>query len=108
MLFCTKPFLLFFAVVFAVYWLAPWRAVRVWWLLAASVFFYAHWNKWLATVVCVSSLVDYAAARAMAATAGPGRRRLWLLLSLGTNLGLLCYFKYANFFLRSLEEALRG
>jgi alginate O-acetyltransferase complex protein AlgI len=108
MLFCTKPFLLFFTVVFAVYWLAPWRAARVWWLLAASVFFYAHWNKWLATVVCVSSLIDYAAARVMEATAAPARRRAWLLLSLGTNLGLLVYFKYANFFLRSLEEGLRA
>src|SRR5262249_48644130 len=29
-------------------------------------------------------------------------------ISLVANLGLLCYFKYANFFLRSVEEALQA
>src|SRR5207237_9456286 len=28
-----------------------------------------------------------------------GRRRCWLILSLAGNLGLLCFFKYTNFFL---------
>ncbi len=32
-------------------------------------------------------------------------RKLLLLASLVGNLGLLCYFKYVNFFLHSLQEA---
>ena len=40
MLFCSQQFALFFAVVFVLYWALPWREVRVWLLLAASVYFY--------------------------------------------------------------------
>src|SRR5262249_56084058 len=36
----------------------------------------------------------------------PRWRKLLLCVSLFANLGLLCYFKYANFFLLSLDEAL--
>src|SRR5437762_4970156 len=36
----------------------------------------------------------------------PRLRRLFLLGSLLMNLGLLCYFKYVNFFLESLQAAL--
>src|SRR5205823_12349724 len=37
----------------------------------------------------------------------PRPRKLLLAASLIVNLGLLAYFKYTNFFLRSLEDALR-
>jgi alginate O-acetyltransferase complex protein AlgI len=106
MLFCTKPFLLFFAIVFAVYWAMPWQRGRVAWLLAASFCFYATWNRWLACVVFMSASLDYLLARGMGATTRPRRRQLLLVASLVANLGLLVYFKYANFFLRSLEDAL--
>ncbi|HUY32279.1 MAG TPA: MBOAT family O-acyltransferase [Pirellulales bacterium] len=106
MLFCSKSYLLFFLVVFAVYWALPWRRPRVGLLLAASFYFYASWSQRLAAIVCVSSLIDYLVARGMDATDRPRRRRILLGLSLAMNLGLLVYFKYANFFLRSLEDAL--
>src|SRR6187455_3144237 len=107
MLFCTREYLLFFLAVFTVYWLAPWRAVRVWILLGASFYFYACWNRWLACIVLVTSLADFLAARGMDATARQSVRKLLLVLSLLMNLGLLAYFKYANFFLDSLRETLR-
>lgn len=106
MLFCTQLFLAFFVVVFALYWALPWPRARVWLLLGASFYFYASWSQWLAIVVCVSSLFDFLLARGMDVTAVAWRRRLLLISSLVMNLGLLVYFKYANFFLRSLEEAL--
>jgi alginate O-acetyltransferase complex protein AlgI len=105
LLFCTLPFLVFFLVVFAVNWAIPWQRGRVWLLLGASIYFYACWNKWLALVLCASTLADFLIARGMEATAKPRLRKLLLLASLVGNLGLLCYFKYANFFLQSLEEA---
>jgi alginate O-acetyltransferase complex protein AlgI len=108
MLFCTQPFLFFFLTVFALYWAMPWRRGRVWLLVAASFTFYALWNKWLAGVVLVSALLDFLVALGMEAATTPGRRRLLLGASLGANLGLLAYFKYSNFFLRSLEEMLRS
>src|SRR5207245_6731269 len=101
-------FFVFFGAVFALYWATPWPRPRVWLLLAASLYFYASWNKQLALLIAVSTAVDYTLARGMEATAVPWRRRLLLGVSLVGNLSLLCYFKYANFFLASLEEALRA
>jgi alginate O-acetyltransferase complex protein AlgI len=106
MLFCTKQFVLFFAIVFALYWALPWRRARVFVLLAASLVFYAAWSKGLAAVVCCSTLMDYLLARGLDASSSPRLRRFLLGLSLAVNLGILGYFKYANFFLRSLEDAL--
>jgi alginate O-acetyltransferase complex protein AlgI len=108
MLFCSLQFLFFFTAVLLVYWLLPWHEVRVWLLLVASFYFYASWNKWLATIVCVTTAMDYVVALGMEKTPVAWRRKLLLTLSLVVNLGLLIYFKYANFFLQSLEEALRA
>src|SRR5689334_17847564 len=108
MLFCSWEFLLFFAGVFSVYWALPWHRARVYLLLGASIAFYASWNKWLAGLICLSTFLDYLLALGMEAAASPARRKGLLALSVTANLGLLCYFKYANFFLRSLEEALRA
>jgi alginate O-acetyltransferase complex protein AlgI len=132
MLFCSWTFARFFVLVFAVYWLLPWGRLRltvplpgrrgapgrtfvltgdearVWWLVAASFYFYASWSRKLALLVCATTLMDYCIGLGLAALAAPRLRRGLLLLSLTANLGLLAYFKYANFFLASLEEALRA
>jgi alginate O-acetyltransferase complex protein AlgI len=106
MLFCTLPFLGFFLAVLTVYWALPWPRARVWLLLGASIYFYGQWSKWLALVVLASATADYGLARAMDACSRAGWRRAFLLVSVLVNLTLLCYFKYANFFLGSLHDAL--
>ena len=65
-------------------------------------------DEWLAAIICVSTVMDYAVARGL--DGSPNLRwRRWLLgLSLVANLGLLVYFKYANFFLDSLEQTLNA
>src|SRR5262245_11026432 len=116
MLFCSWTFARFFAVVFTVYWLLPRRRLalalpgtrrtltvdsgelRVWWLLAASVYFYASWSKMLALLICATTMTDYFIGLGLEAVAAPRWRRALLGLSLAGNLGVLCYFKYANFF----------
>jgi alginate O-acetyltransferase complex protein AlgI len=105
MLFVTQKFLLFFLVVFAAYWLLPWKRPRVWLLLVASYYFYFCFNQWLALVVASSSVADYLIARGMDSFRRQSLRRLLLLGSLAMNLGLLCYFKYVNFFLESYYQA---
>ncbi len=108
MLFCSAQFVLFFLVVFALYWALPWPRVRVWLLLVASFVFYASWSKWLALILGVTTVLDYLIARRLEVSSVPWRRKALLAVSLTVNLGLLCFFKYANFFLRSLEEAVRA
>jgi alginate O-acetyltransferase complex protein AlgI len=106
MQFCSQKFLLFFTIIFALYWLVPFHRFRVLWLLGASFYFYASWNRWLAGIICLTTVMDYLIARGMETFTSPARRRVLLVLSIAANLGLLAYFKYANFFLRSLEDAL--
>ncbi len=108
MLFCSQAFLLFFAVVFVLYWALPWQRARVWLLLIASFYFYASWNHWLALLICVTTIIDYFLARGIDTWTSTAGRRFLLMLNLVGNLGLLAYFKYANFFLHSVEEGLRA
>ncbi|MHB1422152.1 MAG: MBOAT family O-acyltransferase [Gemmataceae bacterium] len=106
MLFCSISFMIFFAVLLCVYWSLPWRRARVWLLVAASFYFYATWNKWLAIILCISTLLDYLLALGIEHSMSQRRRKILLCISLFANLGLLCYFKYTNFFLLSLDEVL--
>jgi alginate O-acetyltransferase complex protein AlgI len=107
MLFCSCEFLVFFLLVFFAYWALPWHRLRVLLLLGASYYFYASWNKWLALIIFASTTLDYFVARGIDSSASPRRRKALVFVSVVANLGLLCYFKYANFFLHSLESALR-
>jgi alginate O-acetyltransferase complex protein AlgI len=77
-------------------------------LLVASFFFYACWNYWLALLIGVTTFMDYVVARGMDSSPSERRRKLLLILSLVVNVGLLVYFKYANWFLDSLEDALNA
>ncbi len=107
MLFCSSSFLLFFLVVFSVYWATPWNQARIGILLVASYYFYASWNPWLGLLIFASATFDFFLGLALARVRGRRQRRALVAVSITANLGLLCYFKYANFFLDSLRELLR-
>jgi alginate O-acetyltransferase complex protein AlgI len=108
MLFCSYAFLCFFVIVFALYWIIPWKQPRVWLLLAASYYFYASWNHWLALIIFFSASLDFCLAHGIRACTVSWKRKLLVGVSVAANLGLLCYFKYANFFLASLQQMLRA
>ena len=105
MIFHSLDFIVFFAVVTATYWLLPHRAQNAF-LLAASYFFYGYVHPWFLVLIAASTLVDFWAAREMARA--PGRRRLMLQVSLVSNLGMLAFFKYFNFFALNVQAALAG
>jgi alginate O-acetyltransferase complex protein AlgI len=79
---------------------------RVWLLLAASFYFYASVTLWLALLIFASTILDYCLAHGIQALKAPAWRKTLVAVSVTANLGLLCYFKYTNFFLSSLEHAL--
>ena len=110
MVFTELRFVLFFVAVFAAYWALRGDQARKWLLLLASWGFYAAWDWRYLGLLLASTAVDYAAARGLdAMQAGPfdaPRRRLWLWLSVGTNLGILCAFKYYDFFVDSAAALL--
>ena len=77
------------------------------WLLAASLFFYGWWNPWnlllLAGSIGFNYTVGLALAGRLSAIDGRFSRRALLAFGLVANLALLGYFKYANFFVDSVD-----
>lgn len=107
MTFNSLAYLVLLTATLAVYACAP-PAIRMAALLAASVIFYAWWSVPYVGLIVLSAGVDYVAALLIARLdARPNARRLCLAASLATNLVILGYFKYANFFLENLH-ALMG
>jgi alginate O-acetyltransferase complex protein AlgI len=106
MFFNSQAYLLFFAAVMAAYWATSAQRVRTLILLVASYFFYYFWSPQLALLVAGTTFADYLFARGIDRFQGGATRKFLLAASLSMNLGLLCYFKYANFFLDSLRQSL--
>jgi alginate O-acetyltransferase complex protein AlgI len=107
-LFNTVAYAGFFAGVFVFAWLMrPWPKARLGFLLGASYFFYAQWDYRFLPLIWLSSSIDFWLARRIAAAPDPGRRKLWLVVTVVMNLGVLGFFKYAQFGLdqwRALAE----
>lgn len=70
---------------------------RMYMLLAASWLFYAVYNPWYIWVILGTTSVDFVAGRKIDETDDPARKRTWVALSVASNLGLLCFFKYTRF-----------
>ena len=87
-------------------WRLPKRRVyaRVF-LLIASYTFYAFAAHWYATLMALSTTVDYTVGRLLGRTEGPRARKGILLASLVFNLGLLSFFKYYGFFIDTVNAA---
>jgi alginate O-acetyltransferase complex protein AlgI len=101
--FVEPRFYLFFLVVFVVHWLIPSHRTRKWWLLASSYFFYGAWDWRFLSLIFISTLVDYVAGLVIARDIPQSRRKLWLIVSLCVNLGVLGFFKYFNFFIDTVN-----
>jgi D-alanyl-lipoteichoic acid acyltransferase DltB (MBOAT superfamily) len=107
MLFPTVTFAVFFVIVLPVSWaLMPhertWRA----WILLASYVFYAWWDWHFVFLLAVSTVVNHVLALAIYRSQTQPARKAFVTLAVTFDLGLLGYFKYTNFFLSSVDNAL--
>jgi len=66
------------------------------WLVACSLFFYAWWHPAHLPLLVASVVLNHTIARKLVHT---NRRRAWLTVSIGLNLAILGWFKYADFLL---------
>lgn len=107
MLFNSYSFFIFFICLFTLYRLDvfSWQAKKRL-LILASYLFYAAWNAPFVLLIWLSTLVDWFAARFIAASNHKGKRRILLLTSLVVNLGLLGFFKYGDFLLQQSVQLL--
>ncbi|PRQ02433.1 Peptidoglycan O-acetyltransferase [Enhygromyxa salina] len=106
MTFTTLTFLLFLALVFALYWTVRGRVGQNAVVVGASYVFYGWWDLRFCALILASSLVDFAIARALARGGPRARRRALVAVSCTLNLGLLALFKYFDFFIDSFAVVL--
>ena len=74
------------------------------WLVACSLVFYAYGDIAFAPIMMTSVILNYLAGIALASTEGR-TKTLLLTLAIAANLSALGYFKYTNFFLQNLNDA---
>lgn len=111
MLFNSFAFAIFFPIVFLLYWVLPFRAQNIM-LLIASYVFYGYWDWRFLSLIAISTIVDYIAGiqidklHARLDEKSVWRKKIWLTTSICTNLGILGFFKYYNFFADSFVDVL--
>lgn len=113
MLFNSYEFIFFFLpITFFIYFYLNkkhWTEAGKAFLVFASLFFYSWWNIVYLPLILISMLVNYTLGRHLSAKKERSRQnRDKLLLTIGVlfNLGLLGYYKYADFFLGNLNTLL--
>jgi D-alanyl-lipoteichoic acid acyltransferase DltB (MBOAT superfamily) len=108
MLFNSFEFALLFPAVFILYWSLKDRVrLQNYLLLLASYIFYGYWDWRFLSLIWLSTITDYIVGhliRQAQVRNDVRRAKRWLLVSVGVNLGILGFFKYAGFFVDSFIE----
>lgn len=97
MLFNTIDFVIFFATVITLIVVIKDRKFQHVFLLAASYFFFYYSSNYLITLLIYTTLWDYYFGKAIWQTTDIRKKKFLLICSLAGNLGLLGFFKYADF-----------
>ena len=107
MLFNSPEFLLFLPIVFGLYWFVTQRNLKAQnlLLLVASYVFYGWWDWRFLGLIALSTIVDFLVGIRIEEAPDKARKKRWLWVSLAVNLGILGYFKYANFFIENWISA---
>ena len=95
MLFNTLTYLFFLPIVFILYWIARGAKAQNWVVLLASMVFYGWWSVPCLGLMVGTCLLNYFFIHQIQRT---DKRKMWLVLSLFLNFGILGVFKYFNFF----------
>jgi len=77
---------------------------RIYFLMLASLFFYAWGEPRYILVMLLSIILNYIFGLLIHNTNTKWGRRLWLFLAIACNLGILFYFKYLNFTLVNVNR----
>lgn len=107
MLFNSIDFAIFLPIVFILYWFVFQKNIKVQnlFILVASYVFYGWWDYRFLSLIIISSFTDYYIGLKMHQEQNKNYRKAWLWVSIITNLGLLGFFKYYNFFADNFAQA---
>ena len=104
MVFSSLVFLLrFLPVTLLLYFIAPGMKAKNAVLIAASLFFYAWGEPVWVILLIISSVVDYICGGFAGKYPNTPKGRIFVIISLVLNLGLLGFFKYGGFIVRNLN-----
>lgn len=104
MLFNSFSFLLFFPFVTILYFIIPQRFKNLW-LLISSYYFYMSWNPKYAILIAISTVITYISGLLIGRSKeNTIRKKLWVFLSMTSNLAILFFFKYFDFFIENLNR----
>src|ERR1700679_987960 len=106
MLFNSIQFLFFFIIVTSLYFALP-QKYRWALLLSASCYFYMAFVPIYILILGFTITVDYFAGKLIEQAEGK-RRKLFLVISIIANVGVLCVFKYYNFLNENFNALLHG
>ena len=108
MLFNSLEFALFLPIVFLLYWFVFPKSINKQniLILLASYVFYAWWDWRFLFLLFFSTFLDYFSGLKIERAKTKAESKFWLILSVGINLGFLGFFKYYNFFITELTNAI--
>ncbi|HMJ67931.1 MAG TPA: MBOAT family O-acyltransferase [Cyclobacteriaceae bacterium] len=108
MIFNSYEYVVFFVLVFLIYWFVVNKNLRLQnlFLLAASYLFYGWWDWRFLFLLIFSTLLDFFTGQMIHQSTTQSRKKMWLVISVGVNLGFLGFFKYYNFFAHSFADML--
>lgn len=99
MIFSSIYFIYYFLIIFLIlYFITP-KKYKNYTLLLGSLFFYFYGDSKYIVLLLISSLVNYILGRLISKK----NKKLFLIIGLIFNFGLLFYFKYFNFFLSNIN-----
>lgn len=109
MLFNSIEFAIFLPLVFIAYWFVFRNSLKLQngFITAASFLFYGWWDWHFLLLMIASASIDFIAALFIDKTEDRRKRKLFLTLSIVSNLGILGFFKYFNFFVDNFSTAFR-
>jgi D-alanyl-lipoteichoic acid acyltransferase DltB (MBOAT superfamily) len=104
MLFSSGTFWMLFLLFLPIYSLLSrhrWQMIAF--VVAFSLYFYYKSSGLFVVLLLCTSIIDWLLSRAIVKTDSRSLRRFYVGISLGASLGILGYFKYANFFLWNIN-----
>jgi D-alanyl-lipoteichoic acid acyltransferase DltB (MBOAT superfamily) len=109
MLFNSPYFIfVFLPIVVSVFYLIGNRGhhrIAISWLVLASLYFYSYWNPAYVVLILSSILVNYSLGVLLSGARGQDKYKNQILFAgVVFNLSLLGYFKYANFFINTINS----
>ncbi len=104
MIFNSFIFFIFLGIVFPIFYFLPTKTSKNLFLLVVSYIFYGYWDWHFCLLLALTTIIDYYVGKALFNISDPKKRKLLLTLSLVTNLGVLGFFKYFNFFVGSFQD----